>query len=415
MSLPPGLRQRTREELALLVPEYLLAGHLIDRAGMPHLVGAFGRDVMRDIAIEEWMGASPVYTKRMQRALRFEGDSVETIFKGIQLDIGAPPQFMDFRYRVVDHDYGEFWLDHCGALMDVEPMGPDFVVTMCHDIEDPTFDATAIATNARAQVRPIHRPPRIPADRAPHCHWTVTIADDHHPVAMPGPAQTMAETRAAAVELDAIDPDDAGRSDYRGPLLADLQFGEWSRSALLRVAEEVCLQGHLLTLSFIAAVRRRVATDEEAIEFARKQFTGVAGVAAARIRAALGLGRELDDVKTVLALHPALLPYAYVRCEVDGSDRPTLRVGRDTGAGADGAWPAMLDADHLGPLNAIVRAVNARLGCEAISDRSGELTVEVVTDETRAPEAEEVVLTRFSTGTDFVFENRGTPVEIRRG
>ena len=268
MSLPPGLRQRTREELALLVPEYLLAGHLIDRAGMPHLVGAFGRDVMRDIAIEEWMGASPVYTKRMQRALRFEGDSVETIFKGIQLDIGAPPQFMDFRYRVVDHDYGEFWLDHCGALMDVEPMGPDFVVAMCHDIEDPTFEATATATNRRAQVRPIHRPPRIPADRAPHCHWTVTIADDHHPVAMPGPAQTMAETRAAVVELDAIAPDDAGRSDYRGPLLADLQFGEWSRSALLRVAEEVCLQGHLLTLSFIAAVRRRVATDEEAIEFA---------------------------------------------------------------------------------------------------------------------------------------------------
>jgi hypothetical protein len=38
-----------------------------------------------------------------------------------------------------------------------------------------------------------------------------------------------------------------------------------------------------------------------------------------------------------------------------------------------------------------------------------------VTEETPAPEAEEVVLTRFSTGTDFVFENRGTPVEIRRG
>jgi hypothetical protein len=415
VSLPPGLRQRTREELALLVPEYLLAGHLIDRAGMPHLIGAFGRDVMRDIAIEEWMGASPVYTKRMQRALGFEGDSVETIFKGIQLDIGAPPQFMDFRYRVVDHDYGEFWLDHCGALMDVEPMGPDFVVAMCHDIEDPTFDATAIATNARAQVRPIHRPPRVPADRAPHCHWTVTIADDHQPVAMPAPAEVMAQTRAATVELDAIDPDDAGRSDYRGPLLADLQFAEWSRSALLRVAEEVCLQGHLLTLSFLAAVRSRVGTAEEAIGFARKQFTGVAGVAAERIRAALGLGRELDDVKAVLALHPALLPYAYVRCEVDGADRPTVRVGRDTGAGTDGAWPTMLDADHLGPLNAIVRAVDARLRCEAVSDRGGELTVEVVSDGTEAPEAEEVVLTRFSTGTDFVFENRGTPVEIRRG
>ena len=113
-----GLRGLSHAELAILAPEYLLAGHLIDRAGMPHLIGAFGREAMRDIAIEEWMGASPVYTRRMQRALGFEGDSVETIFKGMQADIGAPPQFMDFRYLVRDHDYGEFWLDHCGALMD---------------------------------------------------------------------------------------------------------------------------------------------------------------------------------------------------------------------------------------------------------------------------------------------------------
>ena len=33
---------------------------------------------------------------------------------------------------------------------------------MCHDIEDPTFDATAVATNRKAQIRPIHRPPRYP-------------------------------------------------------------------------------------------------------------------------------------------------------------------------------------------------------------------------------------------------------------
>ena len=37
-------------------------------------------------------------------------------------------------------------LDHCGALMDVEPMGDEYVQAMCHDIEDPTFDATAMAT-----------------------------------------------------------------------------------------------------------------------------------------------------------------------------------------------------------------------------------------------------------------------------
>ena len=103
-------------------------------------------------------------------------------------------------------------------------MGPDYVVAMCHDIEDPTFDATATATNPRAQVRPIHRPPRVPADRVPHCHWTVTIADTHPVLPVPAEAEAMAATRAAGLELAPIDPDDPGRHHYRGPLLADLQF-----------------------------------------------------------------------------------------------------------------------------------------------------------------------------------------------
>ena len=39
MSEPPrGLADLDRSELAVLVPELLLAGHLIDRAGMPHLL-----------------------------------------------------------------------------------------------------------------------------------------------------------------------------------------------------------------------------------------------------------------------------------------------------------------------------------------------------------------------------------------
>ena len=154
---------------------------------MAWCIGAFGREEMARIAIDEWAAASPIYTRRMQRALGFapgvegQGD-VPTIFKGIQIDIGAPPQFMDFRYTVHDRWHGEFHLDHCGALMDVEPMGEAYVRSMCHDIEDPTFDATAVATNPRAQVRPVHRPPRAPADRHPHCAWTVVIDESHPPV-----------------------------------------------------------------------------------------------------------------------------------------------------------------------------------------------------------------------------------------
>src|SRR3954453_14479070 len=107
--------------------EYLLAGHLIDRAGMPHVIGEFGREVMQAVAIDEWMGASPVYTRRIRRALGISGEDVAAIFKGMQFDIGAPHEFMDFRYSVSGPDHGEFYLASCGALMDVEPMGEDFV------------------------------------------------------------------------------------------------------------------------------------------------------------------------------------------------------------------------------------------------------------------------------------------------
>ncbi len=408
-----GLDHLDRDGLATLVPEYLLAGHLIDRAGMPHLIGAFGRDVMRDIAIEEWMGASPVYARRIQHALGFGGDSVETIFKGMQIDIGAPPQFMDFRYRVTDHDHGEFWLDHCGALMDVEPMGPDYVVAMCHDIEDPTFEATAAATNPRAQVRPIHRPPRVPSDRVPHCHWKVTIADSNPELPFPAQAVAMAATRAARISLAPIDPDDPGRHDYAGPLLSDLSFADWSASALRRMAEEVCIQGHLLVLAFLRATRARTDSDAAAAELGRRQFTGAAGVAASRLRKALDLGTRLEDAARVLSLHPALLPHSYAGCDVEVGDGPRLRLSRTSPAVADGAWPAMVDADHLGPLDAIVQAVDRRFRCQVVSDDDTALDVEVVETDTEAVVPEDEVLARFSTGAEFAFEARVTPVELR--
>jgi hypothetical protein len=413
MSRPIGLEALSRDQLARLVPEYLLAGHLIDRAGMPHLIGAFGRDVMRDIAIEEWMGASPVYTKRMQRALAFEGDSVEVIFKGMQFDIGAPPQFMDFRYELTDHDHGGFQLDHCGALMDVEPMGPEYVVAMCHDIEDPTFDATAIATNNRARVRPVHRPPRVPADRQPHCQWDVTISDRHPPLPVPPQAVAMQQTRAARLELDPIDPAEDGRHDYSGPLLADLRFSDWSSSALRRIAQEVALQGHLLVLSFMAATRDRVGSRAEAVEFGRHQFAGVAGVVATRLQAALGLGHGLDDAAALLSLHPALLPAPYVHCTVESGDRLVVRFDPDAAAQADGAWPSMLRTDRLEPLDAIVQAVDRRLRCVPLEGDHRGLVVEVAFGDEEAPLSDDVLVTRFSTGAEYAFTERGTPVEIR--
>jgi hypothetical protein len=223
-------------------------------------------------------------------------------------------------------------------------MGPDYVRGMCHDIEDPTFDATAVATNARAQVRPIHRPPRQPADRTPHCAWTVTI-DPAYPEAQPIPAlAVVADTRAATWPLPDIDRDDDGTADYTGPLLSDVDFGAFSRSALVRIADEVCLQMHLLNLSFVLAVGKRAGDDKElATSICTRQLTGIAGVAAERIHRAMNLSADLDGVAQALNC---------TRCSIrpDTSDADVedgmLRVRRSP-ADDDGSWISLCSSDSL--------------------------------------------------------------------
>lgn len=408
----PSFAALSRTDLAALVPELLLCGQLIDRSGMAHLIVEFGREGMAQVAIEEWQAASPWYTRRMQRALRYEGDDVVTIFKGLQLDIGAPPQFMDFRFRVDDPQHGEFWLHHCGALMDVEPLGDEYVTAMCHDIEDPTFDATALATNAHAQVRPIHRPPRRPADRHPHCAWTVVIDEKHVPPTMQPHTEQIGRTAANAVELSPIDNGGDGNHDYAGPLLADLRFQDFSQSALVRIAEEVCLQQHLLALGFLIAVRKRVDEDKTR-EITRKQLTGIAGVAAQRIRDALGLPDDLEGLATVLALHPLLNPTRYVDSEIRFDGEQLELVIRRTGlVDVDGGWPTLIDAEHLEALQALVRGVNPRFTVRVVGDGAAGLhvTVDVTTDP--APECVEVAITKVSTGAAFAFEDRGIPLPL---
>src|SRR6476660_9809690 len=95
--LRPGIRftpdfalpQLSRQTLAVLGREWLLHGHLQDRAGMPLAHTDRPREEMEAIAIDEWMGTSPVYSVRTQRALNFGAGDVPTIMKNLQLDIGA--------------------------------------------------------------------------------------------------------------------------------------------------------------------------------------------------------------------------------------------------------------------------------------------------------------------------------------
>ena len=419
-----ALDRLDRGELAVLVREYLLAGQLMDRAAMPHVISAWGRDEMGAIAIDEWMGASPIYTRRMQRLLDFAGDGVETLLKGMQLDIGAPPEFMDFRLRVIDHDHGEFWLDHCGALMDVEPMGAEFVRTMCHTIEDPTFDATAMATNPRARVRPVNRPPRSPSDRHPHCHWTVTIDPQAEPLPEPTPTIEVGASRLASRPVPTIGPcGRGGWDDYRAPLDPDLRLEVFSGAALRALVDEIGVQTHLLVMSLAAAVRRRHG-DAAARSIVAAQLIGSVALTAERLRDAFDLDRSAAALGRVLVLHPAFAPrdWAPVRIDVD-DERDEVRLelldGDAVGEPEHLTWHQLLSGDAASADGAADRAVAAmvrghdpRWSAQRVHGSDGALAAWRVTrDDVEHPEAPEVALTRFSTGAAFRFSE--TPVALR--
>lgn len=391
----PGTRLESfsRATLAALGREYMLFGHLLNAAGLPWVHIKLGAAAREKIAIELWMGASPVYTQRMQRALGFAGgDDVETIFKGLQLDVGFAHQYMDVRYRL-DGDRGSFWLPSCGALLEVEPYGERQVRSMCHAIEDPTFDATAVATNPLARVRPIHRPPRLPADRVPHCEWTVFIEHGGEPVREIPLTGKVRATRLASFAFapPEIAENGGGWPDYAGDVVEEPHLELFSRRALVAIDRELLVQDHLLVRAQMMALAEH-ADAALAREIALQQWIGAGAVASLRMRAALGLdGDDLDTILKVLQLHPAFVPgYARVALERAG-ERGLLRLddcdALDEGDGF--SWYALLDADPHAGLDAMVRAINPRASCRRVAPPAGARHAwEIVIDPSAEPAPE---------------------------
>jgi len=407
----------TRRALARLGREWLLIGHLQDRVGMPLVLALHSPDDMAAVAIDEWMGASPIYSARTQRTLNFHGNDVTTIFKNIQLDIGAPHQFMDFRYKVSDPRHGEFWLDHCGALMDVEPMGEDYVRRMCHDIEDPTFDATAAAAHPCAKIRPIHRPPRVPADRAPHCHWSVTIDESTEPYAQHANLDVLARSRLADIELvdPGVDAEAGGWADYSGDFEPDFGLEDLGHRALVLSLQEVAVQTHLLARAFLTCVAQRWG-EAEAAQHNPEVFAGVAGIGAERIRGAMGI--DTDDaaaIAKVLQLHPVFHPRTYVTPGIDLQDEHTVRLAlRDAPCFAEDdehSWLATFERDDASSsaIDAIAQTVNRCARSRRVAPGTDERHAFVITIDPAnepAPLLGPVSLARLSTGATVTFTPR---------
>lgn len=420
----PGfaLADLTHAQLALLGREYMLHGQLQDRAALPEVMGHLGRDAWVDVAIVEWMSASPIYSKRMQRVLDFTGDDVRTLFKNLQLDIGFSHQYMDVRYQLHDERSGEFWLATCGALQDVEPFGEEMVFDMCHHIEDPTFDATAAATNPLIRIRPVHRPPREPADREPHCRWRVFFDDTPGaaPFEMHPNVELMRKSRLAAVDI--ADPGDVGQPDgmpdYAGDFDPDFTLEDLSQRALVLTLQEFAAQSHLLSRSFLLTVGQRLG-DDVMREIADIQWTGIAGLTADRLRTAAGVdGDDATAIATIFQLHPCFQPRTYVDLRVDVVDErhAVLAFGDSPALDEDDpySWFAQLGSAPHPALDAIARAVNPRARCHPMSPPGdARLAWDVVIDPNAEPAEEDaaVRIARGSRGASLVL----SPPTRRRG
>ena len=95
-----ALLELDRLALARLGREYMVAAQLNSRTGYAALRINHGDAAYKDTAIDNWMAVSPVYTRRMQRAMGFAGGSdVATIFKGLQLECGFAHQYMDVHFE----------------------------------------------------------------------------------------------------------------------------------------------------------------------------------------------------------------------------------------------------------------------------------------------------------------------------
>lgn len=344
------LESLSRPQLLAMAHEYMLSGfHAVKAQGATLAMrGGLDEADSTAVSIDQWMGASPVYTRRMRQVMGIEGDDVPAIMKGLQLDVGFCHEYMDVAYKVTDRLHGEFWLLHCGALMDVEPLGEQMVFNMCHTIEDPTFDATALATNPQARIRPVHRPPRVPADRHPHCHWTLIIDETNDPVGPIPLTERIATLPLVKVPNQISGRGGYGRADYRGEFDPGFKLREFTNGALAAAAREFQMQTHLLASSLETTITDRIGQDASRAILG-EAWLGASWIFAERLAHVIALGEGAPSVGEALRLTPLAPP---------GFDRRITVDGNRVSCSFEAIGPGLVDPDHPGWCGSLTRGAD---------------------------------------------------------
>lgn len=375
----------SRQQLARLGREYMLSAQFNSRTGYAALRMNHGDEAYKDIAIANWMAVSPVYTQRMQKTMGFYGGSdVATIFKGLQLECGLTHQYFDVHFEVFAEDKGRFWLKSCGPLLETEPRGDEAVKVMCHDIEDPTFDATAVATNPQARMRPVHRPPRMPDHQGPHCEWNVFIDHEAEPLTEIDVTKAMRRSELAQLDIKRPSTSESGGMDYYdGPVFEQLQLEQLSHAALVVVCKELAIQCQMLTASMMMVIAERYgrAAAEAVAAF---QMTGSAWVMSHRLVEWLGAKPSgIDTIIDVLAVHPAFQPAEYIGLEISKIDEQHAQlVFKDCPAQTEMSglgWLPLIKSGVIDGLEGLIKGIDPKATLVQSSDQT--MAWQIVIDE----------------------------------
>lgn len=303
-----------------------------DRAMMPHVAAIAGTEGTVTMADGEWMGSSPIYTTRNLANIGAEGDTVASIAKGVQFDIGGPDHFLDFRWEIVSDTEAFFWTEFCGPhdhLFRMTANDHETVQLMCHDMEDRTFDATFSAVNPKARCEPIFRPPRPDDFSGHHCRWRLFIDDSIGGAPVDNPSLPFMRTTTAATFPFALGEsrEPGGLEDYSGDFMEWFRLENFSHAFLVRQAKEYAMDVHLLMRASYWTAEQNWGADFLAGAAPQHRAAFAPGLVH-RLREALAIdGDDIEAIAKILQVDPVHVPdYTAIDIEVhDGEILVSLR------------------------------------------------------------------------------------------
>jgi hypothetical protein len=302
--------------------EIMLANHIHDRGALVQVALKWGLTEQTAVAVDEWMGSSPIYNARNRHLLKMNGSDVGTILKGFQHDIGAPHNFLHFHFELESSERGFFWLTHCGAYNHIRQMtnaDPVMETQICHHMEDPTFDATVMAVNSHARCKPIFRPPHNEVPAQGPCRWAVVIEEDIGLAEANPITDIVRKSLAAEFDFAPIKADSEGMSDYSGDFKRDFTLSDLGHHTLARQCKEYALDVHLLNRACYTSIAERWG-EEVLVELAIEQWRAMAPLVAHRLKKVFSMrGDDMTNILKIIQLNP-FLPKEYLEMGLELTD-----------------------------------------------------------------------------------------------